>query len=344
MPGTETNSNVVAPEEAGVAIRIEDMTSDRLVDPPLDFGIEEHEPGLDVTGTGFTVLDRILLDGTHLRDSLGGSCGNVLLTLAMLGRSVAPILSLGDDEVGRRLARDFARAGADVGCVRLRPNERSPVLIHEIESATGEHSFRWPEGDVGSGRYVPINAADLDASRSVIARGAVFYADRLSGTVLDAMRIAWESGAIIFYEPSDMPDEGMLRQALAMASLLKCSADRLGTRLADLPFDGVRILTKGAEGLSIDDGSETISCPAVEVVRVLDACGSGDLVSVSVIDHLLKGRRDGGRLRSKGILDGIRAGQKLASENCRYPGARGLLEACGADYLARTLRGGIDPA
>ena len=47
----------------------------------------------DVVGTGFTVLDRVFKDGTLSDEALGGSCGNVLVSLAMLQRRVAPVLA-----------------------------------------------------------------------------------------------------------------------------------------------------------------------------------------------------------------------------------------------------------
>ena len=68
---------------------------------------------IDVAGTGFTVLDRIFRDGRLGEESLGGSCGNVLVSLAMLQRRVAPILALGDDQVGERLVCEFARSRND---------------------------------------------------------------------------------------------------------------------------------------------------------------------------------------------------------------------------------------
>ena len=59
---------------------------------------------VDVAGTGFAVLDRIYTPGcSSVSEALGGSCGNVLISLAMLRRRVVPILSLGRDETGRRL-------------------------------------------------------------------------------------------------------------------------------------------------------------------------------------------------------------------------------------------------
>src|SRR3546814_10628803 len=61
-----------------------------------------HDERVDVAGTGFTVLDRVYADGGFAGEALGGSCGNVLVSLAMLHRHVAPLLALGMDNTGER--------------------------------------------------------------------------------------------------------------------------------------------------------------------------------------------------------------------------------------------------
>ena len=64
---------------------------------------------VDIAGTGFTVLDRIYADGHFTEEALGGSCGNVFLSLAMLHWRVAPVLALGMDETGRKTRRSVYR-------------------------------------------------------------------------------------------------------------------------------------------------------------------------------------------------------------------------------------------
>src|SRR3546814_18606714 len=72
-----------------------------------------HDERVDVAGTGFTVLDRVYADGGFAGEALGGSCGNVLVSLAMLHRHVAPLLALGMDNTGERLVSELSQAGAN---------------------------------------------------------------------------------------------------------------------------------------------------------------------------------------------------------------------------------------
>src|SRR3546814_11358771 len=73
----------------------------------------------------------------------------------------------------------------------------------------------------------------------------VFYADRLSDSILQAMRTAEAAGAVIFCEPSDFEDGFPFEEALRLATVLKYSEDRLGDRLAGRLIDCVSIVTYG---------------------------------------------------------------------------------------------------
>jgi fructokinase len=113
---------------------------------------------LDVAGTGFTVLDRVYSPNVPTFQALGGSCGNVLVSLAMLARSVAPVLSIGDDSVGNELVSEFEEAGAMTRFIFQRSDRASPVLAQQLDATSGQHifSFICPETDEAYPRYQPI--------------------------------------------------------------------------------------------------------------------------------------------------------------------------------------------
>ncbi|MBN8904959.1 MAG: hypothetical protein J0H57_28420 [Rhodospirillales bacterium] len=75
---------------------------------------------------------------------------------------------------------------------------------------------------------------------------------------------------------------------------------------------------------------------AADVVR--DTCGSGDMVTLGLIDTILQSRACGlSSLSVETVLTGIVAGQKLAAANCAYVGARGLFREEGAAYARSIL-------
>lgn len=294
---------------------------------------------IDVAGTGFTVLDRVYANGHLADETLGGSCGNVLVSLAMLDRRVAPVLALGDDAIGEQLVDEFTRAGASVRYIARRSDLRTPILAQELNTFSGQHDFSFvcPETREDLPRYQPIGEIELNAALPMLRNCRVFFADRLSNTILEAMRIAASSGAIVFFEPSDFNEGELFEEALQLATILKYSEDRLSERLDDRLVGRVRIVTYGASGLEIRDQDEAIWSEAISAPTVLDTCGSGDMVSVGVIDWLLVNDFNAAALKARDLLEGIVAGQRLAAENCAYAGARGLFRNRGTDYVRAVL-------
>lgn len=304
---------------------------------------EQYSNRVDVAGTGFTVLDRVYTDGHLSHESLGGSCGNVLVSLAMLNRQVAPVLALGDDDEGARLVCEFVDAGAVTSYIHRRRDMRSPILAQELDTSSGNHDFTFtcPETNRALPRYQPIDRKELSDALPVLSHCAVFYADRLSESVVEAMRTAWSSGAIIFFEPSDIDDGQMFEDAMKMVSILKYSVDRLGVRLSNAPPSCVRVVTHGAKGLALDDGVSKHWCNAIDAPLVVDTCGSGDMVSVGIIDWVIAkgfGRHD---VRAGALINGVVAGQRLAAENCAFAGARGVFHKRGPNYVRHMLQSDI---
>lgn len=298
-----------------------------------------HDHRVDVAGTGFAVLDRVYADGGLTDEALGGSCGNVLVSLAMLHRHVAPVLALGDDDTGNRLIGEFMQAGATIRYITLRADLRSPVLAQELDTASGRHDFSFvcPETLEDLPRYQSISETELAVALPMLTHCSVFYADRLSTNILEAMRAAGAAGAIIFFEPSDLEESELFEEALGLATILKYSEDRLGERLADKLANCIRIVTYGSAGLEVRDRGEAIWCEAIDAPVVLDTCGSGDMVSVGVIDWMLTKQFGTVGLKAADLLEGIVAGQRLAAENCAYAGARGLFKKRGANYVRDIL-------
>lgn len=297
----------------------------------------------DVVGTGFTVLDRIYADGDFASEELGGSCGNVLVSLAMLHRQVAPLIALGMDDIGHRLVKEFELVGADTRFVHRRSGIRSPVIAQELNTTSGQHhfSFTCKVTSAEFPRYQPINEEEVASADPALATCSIFYADRLSTSILGAMEKAHLAGALVYFEPSDV-QEDHFEQALEVASIVKYSSERLGPeidyKVAQSP--GLAVITHGADGLELRQGSYLAGCKAVPALRVADTSGSGDMVSVGLIDWLLNSHYSPQTLQIENLIPGIIAGQSLAAANCAFTGARGLFREKGAAYARYVLRQG----
>jgi fructokinase len=295
-----------------------------------------------VVGTGFAVLDRIYdVDRKSPIEALGGSCGNVLISLAMLGHSVAPMLSLGADPVGDLLLSELRAAGAKVDHIHQDASRQSPLVAEHIDRSEGKHwfSFSCPETGHPYPSYEPVSEAEVSAAASVLNECRVFYLDRLSASTVGALEIAVSSGAVGYFEPSRIEDGALMDRALRSATILKYSEEALGDDLVAfrIPETTIVICTQGAAGLTIRRGHEELRLPALSPPKVIDSSGAGDMVTVGVIDLLLRVAAKS-HLEVREILAGVIGGQRLAALNCGFVGARGMFREMGPARALAALR------
>lgn len=294
-----------------------------------------------VVGTGLVALDRIHVDEQEpLFEELGGSCGNVLISLAMLGRSVTPLLRLGTDPVGERLERDLRLAGADTKLVWLDEEIRTPVIVEMLDLASSDHSFSFvcPHSLERFSSFEPITLRELEPARPAVSSCAVFYTDRVSAAICDAMEAAADGGAIVHFEPSSISDPDLFERALSAAHIFKYSADRLDPDVAGrLRPEAFSIVTAGRSGLEVRHDGAAYRCKAIDAGVVKDTCGAGDMVTLGLIDAIIQtGVRGPEGLTLPIVLSGVKSGQHLAAANCAYIGARGLFRERGPQH-AKTI-------
>ncbi len=180
----------------------------------------------------------------------------------------------------------------------------------------------------------------MSSARSVLDACYVFYADRLSEAILSAMETALDARAIVYFEPSSVDDQTLFERALKLTTILKFSSDRLSDSVIKsfLRRDAFSIMTHGADGLEVRRGAESVWCRAVSASVVRDTCGSGDMVSIGVIDWILTRQVRGFNNGSLGhLLVGVTAGQRLAAANCAFEGARGVFQRRGPQFARMVL-------
>jgi fructokinase len=296
-----------------------------------------------VAGTGLTVLDVIYPDDLDQPlKALGGSCGNVLISLAMLGHSVAPVISIGADSHGDFLVEAFRRAGCETRFVFRASIEGSPVIIEHIDVGRAQHSFssNSPHTDQSFPRWRSIDENQVRTARPALEQSSVFYTDRLSPEIVSAMEAAHGAGALVVFEPASRGDEDLFARALKTVSILKISDETAGPHVTTSEEANamVTIRTHGSSGLTASfEGTEKFF-PSHLAPRLVDTCGSGDMVTIGLLDYLLTRWRDRPQWSAADIHAGVEAGQRLAAINCAFAGARGIFHAVGA----RRLRSALD--
>jgi fructokinase len=296
-----------------------------------------------VAGTGFATLDRIYT-GLFERpmEALGGSCANVLVSLAMLGHRVSPILTLGADDIGRRLFNEMRRAGCATKYVFREADAESPVTIELLDLSDARHSFSsvCPETQRSFASYHPLEERRAKEAERTIRSAAVFYVDRLTRTTLQAMEEASEAGAIVFFEPNAIKDVELFHRAMAFVDILKISAEVA----TDLDFASVEerpaylITTYGSSGLSFRTASDQRQLPSFAAPRLIDTCGAGDMVTTGLIHALMSASSSRRSIALQDVYTGLLMGQWLAAQNCAFIGARGLFHA----FDGRTIREALE--
>jgi fructokinase len=287
-------------------------------------------------------MDRIYTDSHQSPvEALGGSCANVLISLAMLGHRVSPILTLGADDIGRRLFNEMRRAGCATKHVFREADTESPVTVEFLDTAFARHSFSstCPETDRPFASYRPLEASRAKQAERTIRASALFYVDRLTPTTLQVMEEASASGAIVYFEPNAIKDVALFRRAVKFVDVLKISAD-VGR---DLEFAAGEappylIVTHGRSGLSLMAAKQNLSFPGFTAPRLVDTCGSGDMVTTGLIHMLMRREARHHAIELSDVCNGLIVGQWLAAQNCAFIGARGLFHAFGAEMIRDALQ------
>lgn len=301
-----------------------------------------------IAGTGLTAVDRIYSsDFDRPVEALGGSCGNVLISLAMLGHAVSPMIELGDDDQGRFLHSEFERAGCETRYVHRRRETGSPVIVEfvDIDNATHRFTSKCPETSQSFPRWKSIDDDLVRRASGTLRDTSIFYTDRISPSILKAMKAASRAGALVYFEPASS-DHPLFKQAVDLASVIKLADGTVGSSVRNSDVrDGVIVIrTHGADGLTVSSGSYARFFPSTLAPRLVDTCGAGDMVTTGLLDFILKrwSSYDGWSLDD--VMEGVGVGQRLAALNCAFTGARGLFFAAGAGYVREILDRGVDEA
>ena len=291
-------------------------------------------------GSGFVALDLILVGRDQCDPSFtfaGGSCGNVLAILAFLGWDAVPVIRLKNDDEATQLVADLERWSVNTRFVLKEPRGVTPVVVQRIlTSINGDpyHRFEWkcPTTGISLPRYRPLPQQIAIEVSTQLPKPKAFYFDRVAKSALLLAERAREHGGLVFFEPSAVGDPQLFSQCLAVADIVKYSAERL-PKLPRLPTGvGARleIQTLGEDGLRYRSHGSAMTMrswkrlPAVKTSDFKDAAGAGDWCSAGIIHSLARSGRVGLEKASASQLErALRNGQALAAVNCRYEGARG---------------------
>jgi fructokinase len=291
-----------------------------------------------VFGAGLITLDIIIQqqEAPNIAHAAGGTCGNVIAALAYLGWDTTPVGRLGDDAAGDAIRQEFSRLGVSAHQLTKEDAFDSARIVQFIvERRNGiQHRFGFSCPTCGN-PFSRFRPPTLEQAETVLAKKEapdVFFFDRVSAAILAMASEFRNRGALIYFEPSGIGRPAEFAKALAVAHVVKYSADRMhGVPTALRSFKGQRleIETQGARGLRfrwLGDGitQSWHTQPAFKVRTLRDAAGAGDWCTAGFLYQLdWKKGREFDELGEDELGPALMFGQALAALNCQHVGARG---------------------
>jgi len=254
---------------------------------------------------------------SQLQVGTGGAEGNVAIGLARLGVPVTWLGRVGDDGLGRRVARELRAEGVDVVAV-VDPIAPTGLLLKESPTPGTTVITYHRAGSAGSRlstddlAQLPLQAGDLlhltgiTPSLSPSARDTVFAALDLAEAV----------GATVSYDVNhrsrlwSTEEAAPVHRAIAARAQLVFASDDELELLGDLAVPEL-VVTRGSAGASTLRDGTLVEQAAVPLAAVVDTVGAGDAFVAGYLAELMSGASIEQRL-----LTGVRTGAAA----CLHPG------------------------
>jgi sugar/nucleoside kinase (ribokinase family) len=224
------------------------------------------------------------------KEASGGSAGNTIAGIAMLGGKTAYIGKVASDQLGTIFAHDIRAAGVTYDTAPLvggLPTARSLIFVtpdaqRTMQTFLGACTQLGPED---------INMDHITASKVVYMEGYLWDLPRAKQAMLDAAMKAKDTGVKVSLTLSDafcvarFRDE-FLELAEKYVDILFANESEILSLYQTEDFDGalqqvrrhceIAALTRSEKGAVVVNGDEVHIIDAVKGVKVVDTTGAGD--------------------------------------------------------------------
>lgn len=246
-----------------------------------------------------------LAEGAVTRLSFSGDALNSAAAAAAAGARTALLTRVADDELGAQMLAYLRRLGVTTDLVRTVPGQHG-VYFSQIDP-TGCREFVYVRRGSAASQLTSddVRAARLDRARVVLTSGIT---SALSPTAAEAVRTAARTARCFIYDPNHRPRLADPQQAgqllmdiAAHAALVTPSYPTETVALLGVsdPQDAIALLrkagaravaiTRGPDGVLVDDGGTVHDLPAVPAPRVVDQTGAGDCLVGTIAARLALG-------------------------------------------------------
>jgi len=254
----------------------------------------------------------------------GGKGANQAVAAARLGRRVAMVGRVGDDDAGRELLGSLEADAVDTSRVRVVAGIPSGIALITV-SEDGENQIV-----VSPGANARLTPDDVGQGRAALAAAAVTLL-QLEVPLEAVAAAARAAGGTVVLNPApvrDLPEELLADVDVLVPNRVELAQLAGGaepetvaeaTRLAGrLPARAV-VVTLGADGCLVIVGGDTVHVPAVPV-QAVDTTAAGDAFCGGLADALAGGAA---------LEDAARRAVRVAAAACLRPGAQASLPTPG---------------
>jgi ribokinase len=250
----------------------------------------------------------------------GGKGANQAVAAARLGRRVAMVGRVGDDDAGRQLLASLADAAVDTSQVEALPGVPSGTALITV-SADGENQIV-----ISPGANARLTPDDVAAAGAALDAAAVTLLQL--EVPLDAVAAAARAaGGRVVLTPAParaLPDgllgdiDVLVPNRVELAQLtgepVPETVEEAVALAGRLPARAV-VVTLGADGALVVEDDQGSHVPAVPV-RAVDTTAAGDAFCGGLADALAAGAS---------LEDAARRAARVAAAACRRPGAQASL-------------------
>jgi fructokinase len=305
-----------------------------------------------VAGIGLVALDLLIKSEKDAPTvSAGGTCGNVLAILSMLGWKSHAIGRLLQDAGTELISEDLKAWGVNTDLLNLSPSAPAPMIVERLRLDSAGipfHSFAFACPWCGERlpSYQPVTIPSVRAAAPKILESDVLFVDRASPGAVELATMFNSAGKIVVFEPSSSRVDHLLQKLLALSHIVKYSHERF-QELEETSWPTARkleIQTLGRGGLRFRMSAKKevtlwqhLHAPKRETI--VDTCGAGDWATAGLIELTCKTGLTGLLSLSKQCtLRALTFAQKLGSWNCGYPGARGAMYSMSKSALLKEVK------
>jgi 2-dehydro-3-deoxygluconokinase len=270
-----------------------------------------------------------LRNGASLRLGFSGDALNAAAAAAAAGAHVRLLTRVADDELGDLLVARVAELGVDTSMIQRVPGQNGVYFVSA--DPTGAREFCYARRGSAASTVVPEDLPDL--SESFVLSSGITCA--ISTSAADAVLAAARVARGFVYDPNFRPrltgaDEAAERLAAlapyatlitpafpgeARALLGAGTPEATARACRELGARAVAV-TRGADGVVVDDGMTITTVSAVHAPAIVDQTGAGDVFAGTVTARLSFG---------DDLHDAVRLGAAAAALSLSGQGGTGYI-------------------